>query len=303
MPLGSYLLWRLGPRTKVFIDGRLDMYGSKTFDIYGRMHEQPGQFAKLSGRYQIGYCVLAHPRGPEGLGTWLQEDRDWALLYWDESGMVFARRTPENQKIIRQFEYRMVTCPGVLRRSPELLRAEKIRVVAEIRRLMQDDPDGRLSNFAAGVALLGLGRMEPARGHLERALKADPEMLPAIAPLAAIYYQQRRYEKMPPLLERGVRVDPEDARLRLQLATAYLLTKQYRKAIGEARVTLERDPTSFQAALVLAKACAAEGNRDEALGWLERVRELAGPLPASEAAAREFDSIRNDPRFGEMIQP
>jgi len=96
---GGYLIWRLAPGRKVFVDGR---------GVNPRMHwessvinmgfEQAGQYnwKTLLDRYAVGYAVI--PREFRGerfpLFERLVRDRDWVPVFSNSNSAVFARRSP-----------------------------------------------------------------------------------------------------------------------------------------------------------------------------------------------------------------
>lgn len=55
---GGYLIYRLGPERKVFIDGRVDVYGDQFFKDYLHMYTGAADWKQKFGRHAIDYAIL-----------------------------------------------------------------------------------------------------------------------------------------------------------------------------------------------------------------------------------------------------
>jgi hypothetical protein len=98
---GGYLMWRLWPQERVFIDGRA--LSESVFSDYGRIlynHEAAAQ--PLLDRYGVDVIVLngfeyingiLYPLAPMLAGA---QAGDWKLVYTDAQAMVFLRHPPPN---------------------------------------------------------------------------------------------------------------------------------------------------------------------------------------------------------------
>jgi hypothetical protein len=88
---GDYLIYRLFPATKVYIDGRSDFYGD-TFgkEYLGVLDVQVG-WDKTLDRYGIDTVVVAPTLA---LSSLLKVSRDWRVVYDDHVSVVFRRNGP-----------------------------------------------------------------------------------------------------------------------------------------------------------------------------------------------------------------
>jgi hypothetical protein len=89
---GGYLIWRLYPERKVFIDGRADVYGDAFIDEYLKVYQLRENWQEPLDRYDVG-VVLVDEGGP--LSTMLSEGSEWLRAYADEQAVVFTRREGE----------------------------------------------------------------------------------------------------------------------------------------------------------------------------------------------------------------
>jgi hypothetical protein len=86
---GGYLIYKLAPRTKVFIDGRLDPYWNLLDDYGALMEAQPG-WRRLADAYGIEVALLPTDAP---LARALAADADWKLSGADARTVLYSRRS------------------------------------------------------------------------------------------------------------------------------------------------------------------------------------------------------------------
>ena len=105
--VGSFLIWKRYPEHKVFVDGRPEAYSVNFFEkIYKPMQEDPKIWDKLSEEYDINYIFFAHT----DITPWAQKflidiskNKNWPLVYLDNSVAIFLKKTPGNQDLIDRY--------------------------------------------------------------------------------------------------------------------------------------------------------------------------------------------------------
>lgn len=85
---GGYLLYKLYPRNRVFIDGRLDPYWTLLPGDYETVKDEKPGWQKLLDEYQISVVLL---RPTDRLGEGLSRDPQWKLVYVDSRSALFSR--------------------------------------------------------------------------------------------------------------------------------------------------------------------------------------------------------------------
>ncbi len=101
---GSYLVWRYYPKEKVFVDGRTEVFGPQLFKDYISVYREPKTFESIARKYNIDYVLLNHSLGGRGkLIKYLLEDKNWALVYFDKTALVFIKNTKENKSFIDKY--------------------------------------------------------------------------------------------------------------------------------------------------------------------------------------------------------
>jgi len=85
---GGYLIWRLYPQVRVYIDGRADVYGDAfIFDYLSISNAEPGWEGKLNG--QDIKTVLVESNAP--LADALRQSPDWHITFSDKLSTIFVR--------------------------------------------------------------------------------------------------------------------------------------------------------------------------------------------------------------------
>lgn len=135
------------PRYRLFIDGRLEVYGEAFWqDVYFRILGCGPGWEETLARYDVNAALLrvGSVGKRDRIGSVLRTHPDWALVYWDETAMLYLRRIPKHADQIARSSV------------PREVDPEDLRVPA--------DPAGRARFLAA----------------MEQALAADPTSVPAI---------------------------------------------------------------------------------------------------------------------------
>ncbi len=142
---GGYLIHALYPRYRVFWDGRNELFPELLREVRDALPSAPEWRAFLD-RYGIRWAVVRYQGeetvvGPEGrrLRPWSVSHfppDGWALVFWDDAGMVFAQRggadlpewtvNPESARWIRE--------------EVSAGRRERGEVRAELERKVREDP-------------------------------------------------------------------------------------------------------------------------------------------------------------------
>jgi hypothetical protein len=85
---GGYLLWRVYPERRVFIDGRADVYGEKLIDEYLQVYQLRETWQDPLDRYRVTVTIIDNG---SPLSTMLSERDDWRRVYADDQAIIFTR--------------------------------------------------------------------------------------------------------------------------------------------------------------------------------------------------------------------
>jgi hypothetical protein len=109
---GGYLIWRLAPERKVFIDGRglkqrirLEL-STLIYNASGEMFEGMPKWKAILQAYNIQYIVipLTGQRGRiSRLEDALIQDKHWIPVFQDYNAIIFVKASPVNHDVIRKY--------------------------------------------------------------------------------------------------------------------------------------------------------------------------------------------------------
>lgn len=155
---GGYLMWN-SPGHPVFLWGGCDcFYDEQYFEAldFGK-GERVDELVK---KYSFDIALV---RPWESLAYSLSIKSDWALVYWDNFGMIFVRRGRGNDSIIGKYSmdipYLNDTVEATLRKVPK----EKLpRLIANYKESIRRKPDLILSRMYLGSFYKAFGRCDLA---------------------------------------------------------------------------------------------------------------------------------------------
>jgi len=132
---GGYIIWRLYPLQKVFVDGRMVEYGKdfveKTFYFW-----KPEIWQELENKYNFTGAVVPNERYYSC--SYLDSRKDWVLVYWDDYALVYFKNIPQNKEFISKYGYRFLRPNSP---NQEYLKQEPVgNVLCEIERSLYFSP-------------------------------------------------------------------------------------------------------------------------------------------------------------------
>jgi hypothetical protein len=153
---GGYLIWSVYPERKIFIDGRNEVFLPLLQEIV-KVRADSRLWNQFLQKYGIEYTLLNYWDDLEEVISIDQNNRKittyapftsthfprsrWALIYWDDDGMIFVKRNGVNGSLAAH-EYTAVFPEGTnyqvsLARSGQI---DKRLAIAEISRKLKEDP-------------------------------------------------------------------------------------------------------------------------------------------------------------------
>ncbi|HSE42305.1 MAG TPA: hypothetical protein VLH08_16185 [Acidobacteriota bacterium] len=155
--MGGYFIWSLYPERKIFIDGRNEVYLPLLKEIV-KSRADSRLWNKLLADYRIEYALLNYVDDLEevtNIGnngeikkTYMPFSethfprKKWALIYWDDVGMVLVKRNGVNAELLN-LEYKQIYPEGHNYMEALLMKGLISRDVAqtELKRKLTEDPN------------------------------------------------------------------------------------------------------------------------------------------------------------------
>ncbi|HEX3698392.1 MAG TPA: hypothetical protein VH374_23670 [Polyangia bacterium] len=223
---GGYLIWRLYPRFRPYMDTRLVLRTADEFTEYLALADDPDSFDAWEQRFHFDYVALptAYPDRYRGLIAHLYASETWTLIYTDGTETLFARTSsaatpavdlaqPETtDSILSELALRFGQQPrlhqaarlqlAILELSVGIF-AEADRAVAGL--------DSADADLIRAHSRLGLDDAPGAQAIAEKLLRTDPDDVQALDLLAALALQRGDVKETIAFLKRALAVDPTDA--------------------------------------------------------------------------------------------
>jgi len=93
---GDYLIYRNSPSYRVFIDGRLDMYGSARLKEYNQVIGFEPGWESILDKYGVTWILFG---SNTRFSRFLLKDRNWTLIYSDPVASIFVKKLPQHEHL------------------------------------------------------------------------------------------------------------------------------------------------------------------------------------------------------------
>jgi len=108
---GGYLIWIGAPDWKVYVDGRLELYGPRLIKEAFERSNDYFLFTQEDLRWGFDAAIFAHARSRD-LGTLtlvnkLYVDPAWALVYLDNAAAVYLKDTPSQHGLVTKYRIKL----------------------------------------------------------------------------------------------------------------------------------------------------------------------------------------------------
>ena len=97
---GDYLIYKAYPDYKVFFDGRNDMYGEEHHKKYIKVFKLENNWEDVIEEYEIKWIFF---NADSLLSRYLNEKKDWHLIYADKIAHIYVKKIPENKYLVEKY--------------------------------------------------------------------------------------------------------------------------------------------------------------------------------------------------------
>ncbi len=201
----------------------------------------------------------------------------------------------------------------------------------EFQRALALDPNLVEARYEYAWFLSDMGRFPAAVTEAQRAVERDPLSVSANLALGSICFLAHQDDRAIAQLRRTAELEPDDSRAHVFLTTIYEQKQMYEEAIAELQkvVAMRRNPAEKLAGLQhayqrsgpegywmwqlseakrrnapyeIALVYAHLGNAGQTVAWLEKAYQQHDWQMVQLKTLREWDSVRSDPRFQNILR-
>jgi len=176
--------------------------------------------------------------------------------------------------------------------------------IPEIRRALELDPLSAVINLSYGDILVDARRFDEAIEQYQKTLELDPNFWNTYVFLGRAYEAKGMYDQAIDAYEKYSTFNMVPAESLNEAREIYRKSgwKAYLRVVLDSLVTKFQTVSLFQKPYVVAAFYARLGQTDEAIKYLEKAYEEHDPSMPWISVAVEFDNIRSDPRFKELVR-
>lgn len=158
---GGFLAYHLAPQTKVFIDGRLEVYNNGTYDDFFAPPEGRMPLTDLFQKYEVQSALLdwrLAAQQPTHTAAVLAQLTDWQLCWFSDHYALFVHSGDATTSYTAAHAYRYLNPLYPAAYTAALSNPETAPAAqAEARRAFAQNPDSHLAKTAMAVAGLDTG--------------------------------------------------------------------------------------------------------------------------------------------------
>lgn len=269
----SYLLWKLQPDFKTFIDLRdLDVFPPEFFADFAEAVTFPEKFNALDSAHRFQYVILYRPQFAN-LHAYLYSDSAFSLKYLDAVAAVYERGNPREK-----------TSPAIFTHSKPVQLNESSLIFSKIFNPFYSPFNYSVVNYdvLAASYFLSVNDLERAESYATRGLKSDSDKHESLNTIAELNYRKalntgEGQQRSDLLMKAGSFYqqslnEKENAAAFYGLGAVYYQQKNFNAAIEHFDQAIDDDPQHLNA-LLFAAECAkyfVNLNNAESVDYLDR---------------------------------
>lgn len=180
---GGYLMWMMPDRPVFQYGGLSALYDGVYKDSLA--FSQGERVDELIGNYQFAFALV---RPWEPLAYSLSIRSDWALVYWDNFGMIYVRRDMGNDAVIVRYEIKIPYMNDTAEATIRKVGAQNIpTLLRHYKEALRRQPDLRLARFKLGLLEQLTGNCTDAVSQWHELIAQDETLGSAHLRLAQCY--------------------------------------------------------------------------------------------------------------------
>jgi tetratricopeptide (TPR) repeat protein len=296
---GNYLLFACYPQNRVFIDGRVDMYGGGVVGLYDIVRRAAPGWADCLRKYAVDICVLGASATEGRLMDGLHASPEWALVYWDDISAVYLRRVPRYQAFLQSA--RIYTVRADQFDEAALSAADRRRQAEEeYRAKLNEDPDCAMALYGLARCLGARGAREEALGPLRRAIVVQPQNGTLHYALGTFLMELGRLDEAEAAYHQALRLCPGQSEPYLAMSVIAHRRGRLDEAIADCRNALKYSPKNWKISWNLSVLYEEKGDIANALA---AARNVVALNPEMKAAVEKVNALQSKLKNAESPQP
>jgi tetratricopeptide (TPR) repeat protein/uncharacterized membrane protein YeaQ/YmgE (transglycosylase-associated protein family) len=219
---GASINWGLFPRYQSFIDGH--SYTSDLLKYYRDIMTGAILYQETVQKFQINLFLLNHAQDAQNLKliSELYRDKNWTLIYFDDTVVIFIANNPENRDVIEKYAIDFQTNKNF--DSDNLAGIEK--------------SDYPLVRANRGMFFARLNLFDKAKYEFQKSLEAYPRNYIVYSNLGAIYHRLSEDDSAIEACKKSLKIRSDFAPAHFNIALLYQKKGRWDEAIKEHKKAL-----------------------------------------------------------------
>jgi len=214
--IGGYLIWRLYPSYKVFVDGRTEVYGKEFMDEFVASVIDFERWKRLDEKYEFNMVILDYSSADfyYHIIKNLYESERWRLVYFGDVAVIFLKDNLINRQIVSSHEILFDNMQDDIRR----------------------DYDGQALTYPeyflnrARFFINAMDMPEESLRNLETAELINPECYEVYQLRGYTYFKMKKFNEAQEAFLRSLQIDPNIAEPYLNLGSVAAEMGLYKRA-------------------------------------------------------------------------
>lgn len=212
--VGGYIMYKLGPDIKTYIDGRTDMFLPTILPEYIKVagdtksddETYMRNFTKLMDKYRVSWAILTTNRYSLSwrLSRLLGNDPKWQLVFFDDRAYIYVRKNGQNTTVLEKYGLKVITP----QRKSLYLGTDKDLAQLEYEKMNSLSPSATSTN-ALGFLALQRDDFNLGKGLFEKALRVNPDAAAPKMNLAELAAKDGDYETAIKLYREAISNEPD----------------------------------------------------------------------------------------------
>jgi len=278
---GSYLINRMYPKKRVFIDGRTELYGEEFFKDYqkiGNLDEDT--INNLFAKYDINTVLICGTVQDIGyFAAYFFNNPGWALVYFEGESLIFIRDITRNKKLIEKFRIDLKKWQ-VLEADIDKIGMKRVFPELYIRRSWM---------------FYFLGLDEQAISEASQALRILPSASDAYNIIGRIYIKHKSYGKAFEALRLARIYDPGSQETFISLGDYYTGTGKIDLAIESYKNLISSNPRYAEGYYLLSQLYYRTGDMKSAIKLMRMAIKITPFCAKYYRELRDLLGKNNDP--------
>jgi tetratricopeptide (TPR) repeat protein len=259
---GAYLIGRVYPNIKVFIDGRTEVYGVDVFNEYRNIFKfgDTKSLEELVEKYHLTGAFLNFVYVPvsEKLINYLYHSDSWVLVYFDYDAAIFLKNIPENKVWIDELAIK--------------LDQWQVPQVDILRIGLQSVSPYR--NINRAYALLHMKLFSAAEQEVAQALKLSPDSAKAYEVLGKIALENKNYQTAYEQFRKSKLLDAPNPLPRYYVALSLFHLNRLKEAQEHCQKVIPLMRGSPKPLLLMLRIHVAKNEYEKAMEDLTKLKEM-----------------------------